>query len=53
MADRKPNNPSAKPAALSEKEYEKLVKQVADRVWQMWREEIRRNRGRLRPKSGR
>jgi hypothetical protein len=53
MADPKPNNPSAKPATTSEKEYEKLVKQVADRVWQMWREEIRRNRERQRSKSGR
>jgi hypothetical protein len=53
MADPKPNNLSDKAAALSEKEYQKLVKQVADRVWQMWREEVRRSRERQRPKSGR
>jgi len=37
---------------LSQKEYEKLLRQVADRVWEMWREDLRRSRER-RGKSGR
>jgi|FLYN01.1.fsa_nt_gi hypothetical protein len=32
-------------------DYDRLVRQVADRVWQLWREELRR--ARQRPKAGR
>jgi hypothetical protein len=37
QAGQPPNNPQ---------EYQKLVQRVADRVWQMWREEMRRERER-------
>lgn len=29
------------PKSLTEREYQKLVKEVAERVWQLWRKELR------------
>ena len=34
------------PAASDPAEYRKLVQQVADKVWALWREELRRERER-------
>ncbi|MEO8394714.1 MAG: hypothetical protein ABI700_17095 [Chloroflexota bacterium] len=49
------NSPSegAGAGGAPDAEREKLVKKVADRVWQLWREDLRRERERLGAKSGR
>jgi hypothetical protein len=34
------------PPTTDPADYEKMVKRVADKVWEMWREELRRERER-------
>lgn len=52
MADLKPT-PTEAPTtggssgkSLTKQEYDKLVRQIADKVWNLWREELRRSRER-------
>ena len=59
MAEQMPifSNPSSPNAdevkGEQDQNYDALVRQVADRVWALWREELRRNRERFHPGSGR
>jgi len=50
-----PNSPSedAGKGGAADAEREKLVKKVADRVWKLWQEDLRRERERLGARSGR
>ncbi len=40
------NGQTSRTNGASQQDYQKLVRQVAERVWQLWREEARRNRER-------
>ena len=56
MAVQRPSNPASSASAQTARtgrDYDKLVRQVADRVWQLWREELRRTRERQGSKTGR
>jgi len=44
---------AAQPLPQADADRDKLVKQIADRVWQLWQEDMRRQRERLGAKSGR
>lgn len=49
----KPATTGTGKAPLSPQDYERLVRQIADRVWKLWREDLRRSQERANPRSGR
>ena len=44
--------PQDREAPIPETDREKLIRQIVDRVWKLWQQDLRRNRERVGTKRG-